>query len=602
MDPVRALLETARAAQAQGDMAAARAALTRAEALDPPAAGAWRAIGDAWHASGAAEAGGAAHLKAVERSVRDPELVAAATALGRDALGEAEPILRARLKRLPTDVAAIRMLAELATRLQRYGDAETLLLRALELAPEFLPARHNLAVILYRQARSEAALVEVERLLAADPSHPGYRNLKAAILVRIGDYPQAIALYRGVLADVPEQPRVWMSLGHALKTVGQVPESIAAYRTSIDQLPSLGESWWSLANLKTFRFDDADLAAMRGQLARDDLTDEDRFHFDFALGKALEDRGDYPASFAHYEAGNRRRRAGIAYDPEELSDQRARAAALFTPAFFAARPGGDPAPDPIFVVGLQRSGSTLVEQILSSHPLIEGTMELPDLPAIVRSLAGRRMRGEGSRYPEILAELDGDARAALGRQYLDATRIQRKTDKPYFIDKLPNNFAHVGLIHLILPNARIIDVRRHPMGCCFSCYKQHFARGQGFAYDLTELGRYYADYVAMMDGIDAALPGRVHRVIYERLVADLEGEVRRMLDYVGVPFDPACLAFHKTDRAVRTPSAEQVRQPIYADALDQWRHYEPWLAPLREALGEVVARYADAPGTHSKPS
>ncbi|WP_052507708.1 tetratricopeptide repeat-containing sulfotransferase family protein [Sphingomonas hengshuiensis] len=602
MDPVRALLDAAGQAIGRGDFDAAGRALRRAEAIDPAPAGAWRAIGDAWHAAGQSEPGGAAHLKAVQRSIHDPDLVAAAAALGRDALGEAEPILRARLKALPTDVAAIRMLAELATRLQRYGDAETLLLRALDLAPGFLPARHNLAVVLYRQARSEAALDQVERLLAADPAHPGYRNLKAAILVRIGDYPQAIALYRGVLADLPEQPRVWMSLGHALKTVGQMPESIAAYRTSIAQLPSLGESWWSLANLKTFRFADADIAAIREQLARDDLGDEDRFHFDFALGKALEDRADYAASFAHYDAGNRRRRAGLAYDPDELTEQVARARALFSPDFFAARPGGDPAPDPIFVVGLQRSGSTLVEQILSSHPLIEGTMELPDLTGIVRQLAGRRLRGEGSYYPEVLAELTPDARAALGREYLALTRIQRKTDRPFFIDKLPNNFAHAGLIHLILPNARIIDVRRHPMGCCFSCYKQHFARGQGFAYDLTELGRYYADYVAMMAVVDAALPGRVHRVIYERLVGDLEGEVRRLLAYVGVDFDPACLAFHQTDRAVRTPSAEQVRQPIYADAVEQWRHFAPWLGPLRDALGDVVDHYADAPEQHTKPS
>ncbi len=602
MDPVRALLDAAGQAIGQGDFDAAGRALRRAEALDPAPAGAWRAIGDAWHAAGQSEPGGAAHLKAVQRSIHDPDLVAAAAALGRDALGEAEPILRARLKALPTDVAAIRMLAELATRLQRYGDAENLLIRALELAPGFLPARHNLAVVLYRQARSEAALEQVERLLAADPAHPGYRNLKAAILVRIGDYPQAIALYRGVLADLPEQPRVWMSLGHALKTVGQMPESIAAYRTSIAQLPSLGESWWSLANLKTFRFEDADIVAIREQLARDDLNDEDRFHFDFALGKALEDRADYAASFAHYDAGNRRRRAGLAYDPDELTEQVARARALFSPDFFAARPGGDPAPDPIFVVGLQRSGSTLVEQILSSHPLIEGTMELPDLTGIVRQLAGRRLRGEGSCYPEVLGDLTPDARAALGREYLALTRIQRKTDRPFFIDKLPNNFAHAGLIHLILPNARIIDVRRHPMGCCFSCYKQHFARGQGFAYDLTELGRYYADYVAMMAVIDAALPGRVHRVIYERLVGDLEGEVRRLLAYVGVDFDPACLAFHQTDRAVRTPSAEQVRQPIYANAVEQWRHFAPWLGPLRDALGDVVDCYADAPEQHPTPS
>ncbi|MEI9849661.1 MAG: sulfotransferase [Sphingomonas sp.] len=591
---LQTLLREARAHIEVGNSAAAYAPLHHAEGLAPSPA-AWRAIGDAWHAAGNSGAGGKAHMRALKASVRDSELVAAAEALRRDALAVAEPALRARLKAHPTDIAAIRMLGELATRLGRYGDAEKLLARALELAPAFTPARHNLAVVLHRQARSQEALGHVEELLVEDARNPAYRNLKAALLVRIGDYDGAIRIYRQVLDELPDQPRVWMSLGHALKTVGKVPDSIEAYRTSIAQMPSLGESWWSLANLKTFRFGAEDMAAIEAQLARGDLTPDDRFHFEFALGKALEDAGEYAASFAHYAEGNRLRRALIEYDPEELSDQLRRATALFTPAFFAERPGGDPAPDPIFIVGLQRSGSTLVEQILSSHPQIEGTMELPDLPAIARRLAGRRRKGGETRYPEILAELSPAERAALGREYLDLTRIQRKTDRPFFIDKLPNNFAHAGLIRLILPNARIVDVRRHAMACCFSCFKQHFARGQAFSYDLTELGRYYCDYVGMMDVIDRALPGRVHRVLYEELVGDLEGEVRRLLAWLGLDFDPACLAFHRTERAVRTPSAEQVRQPIYSDSLDQWRHYEPWLGPLAAALAPVLAAPADAP-------
>jgi tetratricopeptide (TPR) repeat protein len=437
-------------------------------------------------------------------------------------------------------------------------------------------------------------LVEVERLLDVDPAHPAYRNLKAAILVRVGDYEQAIDIYRAVLADRPEQPKVWMSLGHALKTVGRVAESILAYRTSIAKLPTLGESYWSLANLKTFRFADGDIAAMRARLAGE-LSEEDRFHFEFALGKALEDAADFEGSFRHYAEGNRLRRALIDYDPDDLSDQRRRAGRLFTPDFFARRAGGHPASDPIFVVGMPRSGSTLVEQILASHPLIEGTMELPDLPTIARRLAGRKLKGEASRYPEALADLTEEERRALGQEYLDATRIQRKTDRPFFIDKLPNNFAHAGLIHLILPNARIVDVRRHPMGCCFSCFKQHFARGQGFSYDLDEVGRYYRDYVGLMAVFDGALPGRVHRIFYERLIADTEGEVRRLLEHVGVPFDDACLRFHETRRAVRTPSSEQVRQPIFSDGMDQWRSFDPWLDPLRDALGSVLTCYPETP-------
>lgn len=587
-------LAAARAALQADDRPGARAALDMA-GRHVRGAEEWRALGDLWHAWGDAEAGGVAHLEAVSASAGDPEMLAAAHALGANRLADAEPILRQRLKRRPTDVAAIRMLAELATRLDRLGDAEALLRRALELAPAFLPARHNLAVVLHRQTRSEDALAQVDRLLAADPSHPAYRNLKAAILVRIGDYDAAIALYQGVLADIPHQPKVWMSVGHALKTVGRIDESIAAYRTSLAQLPGLGESWWSLANLKTFRFDAADIAAMEAQLAREDLGAEDRFHFEFALGKALEDRADYAASFAHYAEGNRLRRAALPYDPDELTEHVDSAARLYTPAFFAERPGGHPAPDPIFVVGLQRSGSTLVEQILASHPLIEGTMELPDLPTLVRELGGWRRRGEARQYHERVAALSSAERAELGQRYLDLTRIQRKTDRPFFIDKLPNNFAHAGLIQLILPRARIIDVRRHPLGCCFSCFKQHFARGQGFSYDQAELGRYYADYVRLMAIVDSALPGRVHRIHYEALVTDLEGEVRRLLDHVGVGFDPACLAFHKTERAVRTPSAEQVRQPLYADGLAQWQHYDRWLGPLKSALGPVLQLYPEAP-------
>lgn len=591
-EDLRAVARRGRALAGAGQGEAACSLMRGALSLGDGDAEGWRRLGDALHAAGDPQGGGTAHLRGVSASTRDPALLAAAEALAAERLHEAEQLLKARLKSTPTDVAAIRMLAELATRLARYGDAEKLLCRALALAPGFVPARHNLAVVLYRQARSAEALAEVEQLLEIDGRHPAYRNLKAAILVRIGDYEEAIAIYSAVLADFPDQPKVWMSLAHALKTVGRFTDSVAAYRRSLVQQPTLGESWWSLANLKTFRFDDTDVAALQSELDNPALSDDDRFHFEFALGKALEDRGEFASSFAHYARGNRLRRAALEYDPEELADQRRRAEALFDRDFFGARSdGGDAAPDPIFVVGIQRSGSTLVEQILASHPLVEGTMELPDLPAIARKLAGKRKRGEASRYPEILADLDADERAALGRDYLELTRIQRKTERPYFIDKLPNNFAHVGLIQLILPNARIVDVRRHPLACCFSCFKQHFARGQAFSYDLTELGRYYVDYVGMMEVIDRALPGRVRRVIYERLVADLESEVRALLADLGLPFDPACLAFHETKRAVRTPSAEQVRQPIYGDGIDQWRNYQPWLAPLERALGDVIGRW-----------
>ena len=349
-------------------------------------------------------------------------------------------------------------------------------------------------------------------------------------------------------------------------------------------------------NLKTVKLGPDDRASMQQQLGRDDLSFEDRFHFHFALGKAFEDAGDYESSFSHYAQGNALRREIIAYDPAENTSHVQRSKIVLTRELFAARRGvGCQAADPIFIVGLPRAGSTLIEQILASHPLVEGTQELPDLAAIARELGGKKVRTEASRYPEILADLGESELRELGERYLARTRIQRKTDAPFFIDKLPNNWAHVGLIHLILPNAKIIDARRHPLGCCFSGFKQHFARGQHFTYDLADIGRYYRDYVELMAHFDAVLPGRVHRAIYEHVVENTEAEVRRLLDYCGLEFDERCLRFYENDRAVRTASSEQVRRPIFREGVDHWRHYERWLDPLKAALGDVLDRYPDVP-------
>ncbi len=571
-------------------------ALSHATRLDPGHTNAWRALGDLLTLVGDAAGADDAYARQIKASVKDPALLEAAAALCDNRLAVAERLLRAFLKQHPTDVAAIRMLAETGARLGRYGDAETLLERCLELAPGFVAARHNYAIVLHRQNKAEEAIAQADRLLQLEPKNPGYRNLKAAALVRIGEYARAIDLYDGLLHDHPTQPLAWMSYGHALKTVGRTGDSIDAYRRSIELLPRLGEAYWSLANLKTFRFSEAEVETMRAQLDRDDLGEEDRFHLQFALGKALEDAADYPLAFEHYLQGNALRRAGVDYDPDETTAHVQRSKALFTPAFFADRSGvGVAAPDPIFIVGLPRAGSTLVEQILSSHSAVEGTMELPDMVAIARRLGGRR-RGRGaSAYPEVLADQAPSDFQALGEEFLERTRIQRKLGRPFFIDKLPNNFAHVGLIHLILPNAKIIDARRHPLGCCFSGFKQHFARGQNFTYDLAEIGRYYADYVELMAHFDTVLPGRIHRVIYEQMVADPEREVRRLLDYCGLPFEAGCLRFHENDRAVRTASSEQVRQPIFTDAVDHWRHFEFGLGPLKTALGRVLDAYPSAP-------
>jgi tetratricopeptide (TPR) repeat protein len=572
--------------------ARAREALRR----DPRNPDALRALGAALRASGAEEEAEEAELAAIRASVRDPELVRAAQALLDNELAVAEHILRPRLKAKPTDVAAIRMMAELAARLGRLSDAENLLRRALELAPAFASARANLATVLYKQNRPAEVIAELDRLLGGDPDNAAHRNLKAAALGRIGGYEEAIALYESVLERHPAQPKVWMSYGHVLKTVGRQQDSIAAYRRAIGFAPTLGEVWWSLANLKTVKLGDDDIAALSAALAQPGLSDDDALHLHFALGKALEDAGRHEQSFAHYAEGNRLRRAMIDYDPDEISDHVSRSEALFTSAFFSARRGGGcEAPDPIFILGMPRAGSTLIEQILASHPMIEGTMELPDIPALAKRLGGRKLRSDPSLYPECLADASSEELRALGEEYLERTRVQRKTDRPLFIDKMPNNWAHVGLIHLILPNAKIVDAQRHPLGCCFSNFKQHFARGQGFTYDQAELGRYYADYVRLMRHFDEALPGRLHRVFYERMIEDPETEVRGLLDYVGVPFDPACLRFYENDRAVRTASSEQVRRPINREGLDQWQPFEPWLGPLKESLGEVLACYPQVP-------
>ncbi len=572
------------------------AALRRAVALKPLHPHAWRALGDALSLAGENEAAEQAYARHIRAGVSDPSLVEAAAALCDNRLAIAERLLRAHLKRHPTDVAAMRMLAETGARLTQYDDAEALLERCLALAPSFTAARHNYASILHRQNKALEAIAQADVLLADTPLDPGLRGLKAAALARLGAYEEAAGLYEAVLRTHPEQPRLWMSYGHALKTLGRQEECVTAYRRAIALRPDLGEAYWSLANLKTVRFTPEDVAAMEAELLREDLTGEDRFHLHFALGKALEDAGDYERSFTHYRTGAALRRRGIGYDPDRTRANVDRAIALFSRDFLTARAGqGCPDPDPIFILGLPRAGSTLLEQILASHSLVEGTMELPDIIAIAKRLSGRVKRSDPSAYPEILARLSGDELSALGREYLDRTRIQRRTDKPFFIDKMPNNWLHIGLITLALPNAKIIDARRHPLGCCFSAFKQHFARGQNFSYDLADLGRYYSDYVRLTAHFDAVVPGRVHRVIYEQVVEDAEGEVRALLTYCGLPFEERCLRFHETDRAVRTASSEQVRKPIFTDAVEHWRHYEPWLGPLKDALGPVLGAYPDAP-------
>ncbi|MBA4007361.1 MAG: hypothetical protein C0486_01085 [Erythrobacter sp.] len=584
---------------ARRDPAAAAAELRVITARNPADAGAHRMLGRLLRQLGRDEEAARAEMDAVRAAARDPRMIAIAQALLANDLPAAEAGLRERLSAQPTDVAAIRMMAELAGRLGRYRDAENLLRRAIELAPAFTAAQANLATVLYKQNRFAEAGEVLEQVLAQDPANVSSRNLLAATLGRIGDYDEALAIYGELVQTFPDHAKLRMSYGHLLKTVGRLEDSIAAYRHALAAEPHLGEVWWSLANLKTVTFDDADIAAMEAALAAE-VSDEDAFHLHFALGKAFGDRKSAETSFRHYAAANAIRSRELAYDPDTTTRQVDRVIEILTPEFLAQHHGvGDPAPDPIFILGLPRAGSTLLEQILASHSAVEGTMELPDIPAIAmreaKVWAGAAAGGDPRDWPGAVAAMEPQRFAALGAEFLERTRVQRKTGRPFYIDKLPNNWSYAGLIHLILPNAKIIDARRNPMDCCFSNFRQHFAKGQAFTYALGHIGRYYADYVRAMDHYDRVLPGRIHRVIHERLLDDPEGEVRAMLAYLGLPFEEACLAFHRNTRAVRTASSEQVRRPINRDGVDQWEPYAQWLGPLRDALGDLVETYADRP-------
>jgi tetratricopeptide (TPR) repeat protein len=514
-----------------------------------------------------------------------PRLIEAAVALNENRLDVAERILKPYLKEDPYDSAAIRMLAELAARIGRWRDAESLLRRAVELTPGWMAAKANLALVLGRMGRPAEAMELLGDIFAVEREEIGYWNLKAATLGRLGDFGEAIRLYEDVLGRTPNQPRVWLSYGHMLKTVGRQDEGIAAYRKAIAIRPTLGEAWWSLANLKTVHFSESDLEAMEHALHSPDLSDEDRYHLDFALGKAMHDARRFVEAFEHYSRANALRLKTQPYRPADIARTVDQCIEAFTARAFAERAGGCDSPDPIFIVGMPRAGSTLVEQILSSHSLVEGTSELPDIPALAR---------KAGRYPGAVLDLSAEQRAELGEEYLKRTSVQRRTDRPFFIDKLPNNWLFVPFIQLILPKAKIIDARRHPLACCLSNFRQHFARGQAFTYDLADVGHYYADYVRLMAHVDDVLPGRVHRVVYERMVDNTEAEVRALLDDIGLEFEPACLEFHRTERAVRTASSEQVRQPIYRDATEEWRAYEQYLASLKSVLGRIVETYPEA--------
>ncbi|WP_417665077.1 tetratricopeptide repeat-containing sulfotransferase family protein [Pseudidiomarina sp.] len=505
----------------------------------------------------------------------------------------AEKLCRQWLTHQPTDVNAIRLLADIGSRLGRYGDAQNLLERCLELAPDFHLARYNYASVLSRQTQYEKAIKEINFLLKHDAEKPNYLMLKASTLVRLDHYAEAIRIYEQLVAHKPSQPKLYLSYGHALKTVGRTDEAISAYRHAIQLAPTLGEAYWSLANLKTKPLTDAEVATLEQALKQPSLKPDDAAQLSFALGKALDDRGDIDKAFKHYAEGNEVRRRLVQYSADEHQQRTEETINTLTADFFNSRQGmGHDDDAPIFIVGLPRAGSTLIEQILASHSQVEGTHELPNIINMARRLSGKARPADPSRYPAILHDLSADELQQLGQEYIEQTKRYR-SGKPYFIDKMPNNFEHTGLIHAMLPNAKIIDARRHPLACCLSGFRQYFARGQRFSYSLTDIGRYYRDYVALMDHYDAVLPNRVYRVQYENMVNDTETEVRRLLDYCGLPFEEQCLTFYKNKRAVKTASSEQVRQPIFTSGMTYYRDYLPHLGSLIDALGDdVLARYS----------
>jgi tetratricopeptide (TPR) repeat protein len=566
-------------------------AFLRGVNINPALPASWSMLEGLYRMTGNMENAGmaAAHVATLERL--PPEVIQATGLFSDEDLAPAEVIIRAFLLKHGNHVEAMRLLGRIAFKRDVLDDAELLFESVLELAPDYRAARHDYALVLLERHRHLQARLQLDKLLEIEPANRQYRTLYATTCVGLGEHERAIALYRELLADAPGAADLHLSVAHSLKTLGQQEEAIDAYRTAAAARPHFGDAYWSLANLKTYRFTDDEIVRMQADESAPGVAPVDRYHLCFALGKGFEDRHDYEQSYRYYERGNALKRSESRYRPAILEINTARQREVCTPSFFARREGfGDKSTDPIFILGLPRAGSTLLEQILASHSAVEGTHELADVPRMVFELQGREPDVANPRYPAVLADLNAGDFLRLGEKYLTDTRIYR-TGKPFFIDKMPNNFRHIGLIHLMLPNAKIIDARREPMACCFGNLKQLFANGQEFTYSIEDIARYYRTYLDLMEHWDEALPGRVLRVWHEDVVDDLEGNVRRVLDFCGLEFEPACVDFHKTERSVRTASSEQVRQPIFREGLDQWKHYQHWLAPLKDALGDAQVRY-----------
>jgi len=587
----RAFQETGHVYRAMNNAGAALNAFSRATQINPALAASFRAQIDILTATDRSHLTGQLKQQLESLEALPKPLVAVTDLIAQGKLIKAEQLCKAFMQKVPRNIEGMRLLADIGSRLGVLEDAEFLLESAVEFAPDHTKARIDYIQVLRKRQNYQESLRQAKLLLDTDPSNPQFQSVFAVESMQSGDYDTALSMFESILKILPEDPVTLTSRGHALKTQGQTEDAIDSYRRAIKKYAAHGEAYYSLANLKLFSFSDEEIQAMEAQESNLGISHQSRIYLNFALGKAYEDKGLFDKAFMFYERGNAFKKSQSRYKASDLTAEFKAQTEVFDDAFIASHANtGFTSPDPIFIVGLPRSGSTLLEQILASHSQVDGTMELPNMLALAQKLRRGERMSAVNHYPGILKELPAEQFLEFGEKFIDETRVHRGS-APFFIDKMPNNFRHVGLIKLMLPNAKIIDARRHPMGSCFSGFKQLFAEGQEFTYGLEEVGTYYRDYVELMDHWDKVLPGQVLRVQYEEVVADLDTQVRRILDYCGLEFEESCINFHETDRSVRTPSSEQVRQPIYQSGIEQWKNFESNLDPLKQALGPILERY-----------
>lgn len=568
-------------------------AFARASKFNPALTASWQAQAELFTSLGNDQAAAQAQAQLTRLQATPKHLIAVIDLMAQGKFVKAENLCRKFLQKSPRHVEAMRLLAEAGQRLGALDDAEFLLESALLFEPDNEQVHKDYITVLRKRQRFSQALSEAQKLLEKAPDNPQFQSIYAIELMQTGDYDRALNYFDKVLKRLPNDPITLTSKGHALKTQGEYQQSVDAYNAALAARPQHGEAYYSLANLKTYHFSDAEIGRMLQQEGSPEHSLMERVYLYFALGKAYEDSKEFKKSFEYYQLGNDLKRKSSGYNAAKMTEELMAQREVCTKALFAAhQEHGNDAADPIFILGLPRSGSTMLEQILSSHSQVDGTLELPNILSMAQTLRVKGKKDGEQPYPAALGSLSADELRAMGTQFINDTAIHRK-GALFFIDKMPNNFRHIGLIKLILPNAKIIDARRHPMACCFSNYKQLFAEGQEFSYHFDDIGQYYSDYVSLMEHWDEVLPGQVLRVHYEHVVADLEGQVRRVLDFCGLPFESACLSFHETKRSVRTASSEQVRQPINSGGLEQWRNYSAHLHGLESQLTEIIDNYPE---------